>query len=397
MSSEFTTVDVYAIGETKLSYLKLYNYADNATVDKAEHNLHAEQGVLFSAADLGFGEGSDARVNNLSGYASVAFDGVSIGKCVKFPIVKITENGGFYEVTLVSMVTGVKSSLTLYSDFTVNFYIPKEGNVIDLVMINGETVYIHDKTETYTENGVTYYKVSVRNILPHYAADDIEIVFSCSGFEENKTFSVIKYCESLFKNGRFANNYPLAASVISYIDAAYSYAGREKPESLTDIMATGIYRANTPEPMPYAESTRDTGNIGIALRGAQLDLSASLKFRFNLQTDFTGTLNIGGRSYDVVNGYTEGLDYVLFEMRAYDMFDAEKYITISGVKTSDGKEFSGTYDLREYIENTDLSEEKLSNLISTLYTYCTEAYSMKYGIPEERPDNGDTPQIDAGI
>ena len=401
MTADYTAVDLYIIGSSCVSYTDMFSYAEDATVTEAVHNVHVEQGALVSSENLGLPENTEARHGEILGYESVTLaDDYSVGEYVKYPKVKIVSSGNYYTVDFVSMVTGIKSTLTLYSDFTVNFYIPIEGNVIDLVIINGESYPINEDSYVFTDSGVSYYKLSVKNIAADKAAENIELTFSSDGFEENKTFSVIKYCELLLSDGRYKNSYALAASVVNYISAAYDYTGATKPEILTSMLQSDTYLLYLPEPMPASDSTTNIGNIDVALHGAQLDLGSSLKFRFNIQnseeTKFTGTIVINGIKYTVQDGMCDGYDYIMVEMRAFDMYDPEKYITISGT-SSDGTEFSGSYDLRAYIQNCDKSDEKLSALMSALYTYCTESYSFKYGVIVERPARGDMPYVDAGI
>ena len=397
MTNAYANIDIYMLGNTKASYKDLFTVASGSSLSEAVHDMHVESTALVSSANFGMPESNNVYHGELTGYKSVTLDSnYNIKSFVKFPLFKVVERDGFYAVEFSSMVTGVKSTLTLYSDFTVNFYLPVSGNIIDLVIVNGTPYYINSETGTYTDSGVTYYKLAVPNIAADCAAEDIVLVFSSNGYEEHKTFSVIKYCEILYKDERYSDNYALASSVIKYIDAAYGYTGAVKPESLTSIMSTAIYRENRPENMPNSKSTTNVGNAYIAIYSAQLDLTLSLNFRFNLNPNFTGTVAFNGRSYEVENGMCDGEGFILFEMRAFDMYDPEKYITITGL-SSDGREILGTYDLRAYLQYTDMSDAKLYDLLTSLYTYCTEAYSAKYGIPVERPVIGDLPFVGTDI
>ena len=147
--------------------------------------------------------------------------------------------------------------------------------------------------------------------------------------------------------------------------------------------------------MPADATTTDKGNANVAIRGSQLDLGSQMKFVFNIKENYTGTLVIDGRTYNVEGGLVGGKSYVTVQMRAYDMFDSEKYIAISGV-SSDGTEFEGSYALRAYIEGK-AGDTTLTALLEALYTYCAEAYANKYGVEVERPENGDTPVFDADV
>ncbi len=403
MTADCTAVDLYVLGNSRVSYADMFGYAANALVTEAEHNVHVERGAKISDESFGLPEDTEGRYGEIYAYESVELkDDYTVGRCVKYPKYKIVPSDDYYTVELVNITTGIKSTLTLYSDFTVNFYIPVEGNVIDLVMINGAATVIDSDSYVFTDGGISYYKVSVKNIAADRAAEDIELYFYSDGYEEYKTFSVVKYCELLFSDSRYKSSFTLASSVVKYISAAYDYTGAEKSELLTSVLASASYRLALPEPMPASDSTVSFGNIGVALHGAQLDLGSSLKFRFNINTAannkgnaFTGTIYVNGAKYTVVDGLCDGLDYINVEVRAFDIYDPSKSISISGT-SADGTEFSGNYDILAYM-NAKKTDAELTALLSALYTYCTEAYSSRYGVTVDRPTRGDMPNVDTGL
>ena len=390
ISNEFR--NFFVLGSSQLHFLAPIGLdtAHPANINGGEFNVYITPGAYMPYADFGFGEDTETVDYNVFGCQKVVLnDGFAVDSYAKFVNCKVVEKGGYYTVEIVSMVKGVKSSLTLYSDFTLNFFIPIEGNVIESVKVLGVEYIIAD-CEIYTEGGVSYYKVAIKNIAADMAAEDLDIRFCYEGVEEVKNFSVVKYCQIIFSSPNYYETYSLAAAAVNYINASYNYVGREKPAALTSITSSTLYRAFLPDIMAAETTTSDRGNLGVAISTAQLDLGASLNYRFNIKEGFTGTIVINGISYDVEDGLFLERDYLTVSVRAYDMYDLTKYVEISGV-SEDGTEFSGTYDIRSYINYYGGGTDKLSRLLDALYTYATSAYEYKYDVKVERPVLGDTP------
>ena len=385
-------LNVFVTGDSVLDFDSIYTISAShpATLASATYNVYVEEGAKLPTS-FTLPEDTETEQYNLFGCQNPEFDAYyRVSSFAPFESMQIITDGNYYTVKMVAFVKGVKSSLTLYSDFTINFYLPVTDNIIDLVQAYGIDYPINENTETYTEGGVTYYKVALKNIPANRAADDISIVFVSNGLKEYKTFSVIKYCEILFANPAFYESYELVASAVNYINESYEYSKYEKPLKLTNMLASPIYRAFLPEEKLALESETDAGNISVAISTAQLDLGASVNYRFNLNPNFTGALVVGGASYEVIDGKCGELDYITVSLRAYDLYDPAKCVVISGT-AADGTEFYGTYDLAAYIDFYGGTANDLDQLLSALYTYCTEAYENKYGVEVERPDLGDSP------
>ena len=388
--------DVYVLGDTKLTYGISFDYSTTLpiTFTKADFRLHLEKGALVSKDGFGLPEDKATITYKAYGYEYVTLDDdYTIVDSYVYSRAVFVADGAFFTV-YAPYIVGVKSSLTLYSDFTINFFLPVEGNKIDKVVVYGDEYLIDENCATYVDaNGTAYYKIAIRNVAPHRAAEDIEMYFYCGDISEKRTFSVIEYCKRIFSDYKYQDTAKLAASVVDYVNAAYEYTKSAKPLALTEMLASTAYKKNRPEAMPADITTTNKNNAGVAIAGAQLDIGASLYFRFNIKEGFTGTLKLNGVAYSIKDGLYEGQSFINIGVRAYDMYDPEKAITIEGT-SSDGTAFSGTYDLRAYIINSDKKDVPLAKLLSALYTYCTEAYSYRYGIVVERPDIGNTPSID---
>ncbi len=401
MTADLNLVDLYVIGNSTVTYSEMFSFASNAVITETVHNLHIEDGSLVSCANFGLPESTAERTCNIYGYNSATLgEDYLIGECKQYPKVNIIKSGNWYTIECISLASEVKVTLTLYADFTLNFYLPVTDNVIDLVHINGASYPINENTEIFTDtDGKEYYKLALKSISADRAAEDINLSFFSGEYQDDRSFSVIRYFEILYSNDTYVSSYTLASSIIKYISTAYEYTNTAKPACLTNMLAYEKYVGYCPEEMTISSSSANVGNISVALDGAQLDLGTSSKFRFNLKHTFTGTIVINGRAYSVTDGICDDLNYINIEMRAFDMYDPEKSITISG-STQDGVEFSGNYDLRLYlagVKNDMNANSKLRAMLSALYTYCTEAYSYKYETLVERPDLGNTPKLDVDL
>ena len=392
--------DLYVTGNSKIDFAASYVISEShpSTFADVVWNVYIEKNSLMPYEDFGFPENTETATHNLYGCETVTLDEeYRVKSFVKFPNMKVVASGDHYTVEYVTIVVGVKSSLTLYSDFTVNFFIPVNNCPYDTVTINGVAHVIGEGTPTYEEGGVTYYKLSVRNIAADKAADDIVLVFAVGDYKETKTFTVIRYCQIILSDKKYESSHSFVASAVKYIASAYDYTSAARPEALVSVMSTTAYKGSVPDSMILPTTyTVDKGNISVALRTAQLDLGSSLRFRFNLKSSYTGTLTINGETFVVENGLHVGNDYINVSVRAFDMYDPEKFIVIGGV-SSTGEVISGGYDVRAYLADVNMSDQKLKQLLTDFYTYCTETYSYKYGIPVDRPSWGDSSFTDVEI
>ena len=103
-----------------------------------------------------------------------------------------------------------------------------------------------------------------------------------------------------------------------------------------------------------------------------LSLDSSVQFIFTLNPGYTGplTLSYAGKTStcQVVNGKIGENDYIVIDMRAFNLYD--EVITITA------GEYSGTYDLAAYIAGVSekhTGEENVEALLLALYNYCKEA------------------------
>jgi hypothetical protein len=280
-------------------------------------------------------------------------------------------SGGF-KVTKPAVTP--KANLTLYTDFNLNLWIPMNQSLVSVKV--GEVTY--NVADLETAEGM--YKVVVGGIAANAAADDVTFYISYSVGEEVYTvtlnYSVVKYATSLLGNATAsAESKALVASAVDYIGAAYTYAGTEKPATLTALMESENYTAakadaSHDEVATVPTTETNTGTAGAAIANAQLSLGSNLKFVLNLNPSYTGPLTItyAGNTYNytVEAGKIGDRSFIEIDMRAYDFYEEVIVITAG--------ENQGSFDLKAYANSdTVKADGNLDALILALYNFCKEA------------------------
>ena len=285
-------------------------------------------------------------------------------------ITALSEGDYLYRVTALRI--NLKANILLESVFSIQFMVPEDTNIVSIKI--GDTLYTVETIENTVEyNGATYKLIAVKGINPGEAADDVmlEVVYTDGGVVHTATagYSVLNYVTTLLNTDYSRYIKRMAVAAVEYIAETYEYLGKAS-DKLAALQASSNYLANLPEAVTAVGGDTDFGTAGTALSTARLDLGATMKFRFALNSGYTGTLTVGGITYDVENGKVGELDYVSVELAAHELYDT--VIVISG----DG--ISGTYSLAEYasyIASSDASDADRA-LVAAFFTYC--AYADAY-------------------
>ena len=276
-------------------------------------------------------------------------------------------------------------NLTLYTGVQVNFFLDTKG--IDSVSVNGRTLDI-DKLPMYDEDTCI---ISLDVVAANKVMEPITVVVNYGGeFSVEKTCTLVDYAESVFKSNNSYTAKQLVAATMNYINSAYIYAysideeAPEVPAVLTELLGSADYLKYATDKSVVLDGGCDIGNAEIAIHSAQLDLASELKFRFNLASDFTGTLVINDKEYTVINGIDSatGRTYINLGMRAYALYQDD--IFISGV-SADGEQFHGMYCFATYVNSIkdNCSKETLALMdalgayVFTAYEYLTELNELE--------------------
>ncbi|MBQ9084227.1 MAG: leucine-rich repeat domain-containing protein [Clostridia bacterium] len=277
----------------------------------------------------------------------------------------------------ISIPVSVRWNLSLYSDFDINIIL--DGEDIDYVKIDG-VEYMPEELELI--NGSYVFKL--RQIPISRAAESfvIEVGYG-DGHSVSYTRSVADYASALLLSTHSDNSKRLVVAAMQYVIAAYGYAASMDPEAPA-VPAELVSLSQTEEYIQYLPSgdislgaTSDIGNSAVAIYSAQLNLTSHIKFRFNLQPIFSGTLTIADREYTVENGIDKvtGVGYIELDIGAYSFY--RDRVSISG-RTSLGVEISGEYSLATYMDAVegDCTAEA-SALLSSITAYVKMADEYK--------------------
>ena len=353
---------------------------DSGAAEGSVFNVTLNDTKLTGNADMSY-KGGDANLATTVTLntgcminSGIAYDNAYVTvKCADGYALLENASGDYkYTVVKISDTISLKASLTLYNDITLNFFVPTDSFVKG-VKLNG-VLYVLEATTLI--DGVPYYRISVPNI----SVVNVDVIATleviCGALDDSKaiSYSVIDYLETALPKAKEGESRALIAHTICYINEAYSYDGATVPERLTALMGTQLYKDEaakfSTEEVP--ESTADVGNIIKAISTVQLNLASNLKFRFNLQTDYSGVLTINGNEYTVEKGEYDGEKYIEVSVYAYKL--SNKYIIISDSVNG----IYGQYDLKKYI-HTDKTvpgqapDTALEELLTVLYNYAEAA------------------------
>ncbi len=269
----------------------------------------------------------------------------------------------------------LKASILIESDFGIKFYIP-DGTNITVITIGGREYVIADITDKEMYDGTLYSFILLENILPTDAAEviDITVVFTKDGVShtEDTGYSVVDYFKTLLNSDKTLKLKELGTAALDYIAAAYSYANKTNAE-LDAIMASEQYALYKGEVHEAVAGEDDTAALAGVISGAQLELNAIVKIRFNLTRGYTGTLVINGRSFEIENGTYEGADYVSLSLPAFELCDVLAISADGGI--------SGTYSLEKYAaaiaDGTAPASDEEQALVAAFYNYCRYAQAFR--------------------
>ena len=291
---------------------------------------------------------------------------------------KATVEGGGYMITAPKVK--LEANLTLYTDFTLNIWVPTSTTILSIT-VNGED-YLLSEMEVIREK----YLVSIESIEANSAADTFDIYITYVDGDKTltviKSYSIVKYAGSIINSDQYSDEVKsLLVYTLSYINAVYTYVGKDIPTDLSNLMSSEAYASakakdTTDGVAEIPTSETDSNTADGAIYSAKLSLDTSVRFIFTLNSEYTGelTLEYAGITnvYDVVDGTVDGLNYVEVDMRAHVLYDEVIFISAG--------EYSGTYDLAAYIHAAmELygEDDVLNTLLLELYNYCKEANEYK--------------------
>lgn len=293
----------------------------------------------------------------------------------ELPFVRLGTDGDYavYYLRDVSKLVTPKGSLTLYSDFVYNVYVPKKDNVVSIT-VAGALCEL-GKLEVVTIDGVEYYHVKY-NVSVDGACESFDLVLELQIFEGKAhtvtwTLDVVSYVKKLL-DGNYSNTVKtLAKDILSYVRAAYGYAGADA--SYTDRIDAiiGADYDSTAKPNTSVDSVLDYDGLS----AATLELSSAPAFRFYIDGSYDASLykfTVGGTTPNCeILTDEEGKTYIKVYVYAYLMTETVCY-------TIDGTEIGGAYNLKSYYEFAiKEGDEKLITLVERLWKYSESANNYR--------------------
>ena len=294
-------------------------------------------------------------------------------KCV---FVKVSENEGYTNYTLYPEVMDgykIKTSVTLWSNFVFNIYIPK-ANAAGFT-VNGNIV---EYSEVVIE-GVTYYHTKI-SLPAGEALDDIKVVVKLQSgsttVDASWTLSVLSYTKAVM-NGEFdATTKTLMKDMLAYASAAHTYFTNTKnvEDKLNEIatILEGYTKA-----LPEDEAKAPAGKTYFT--SATVYLGEVPSFRFYLADGYTAedfSFKVGKRGVTAKLGNdNDGKgDYLEVVMYAYMMLDDVTY-TVTDKTTNES--VTESYNLYSYYDNVDEANTNLVALVAGLMKYSVSASAYR--------------------
>ncbi len=361
------TVDISeSKAKSAITFFKLGNTSTNtsATIIGGEIIVGAKSYVLYSK-DSGTGVFTFESLNGvytvINGKTAPA-DSYLTQDGVECVFVKASDST-YMLYPKVMVGYKINTSVTLYSNFVYNIYIP-EAN-FNKAMINGK-----DVVATLVEiDGANYYHIAVDLAAAESLSDITLCVTLNSGsatVDANCTISVLKYVKSVINGNYDDTTKTLMKDMLVYASAAHTYFENELDSAKAAEVAV-LLDGYTKE-MPIGETKKPTDKTYFT--DVEVYLGEVPSFRFYLADgydvdDFTFT--VGGKAVEV----TSEAGYVEIAMYAYRMIDDVTF-------TVKGTEVSGTYNLYSYYDYAEsLKIDALTAIVEALMKYSVSAKAYR--------------------
>ena len=256
----------------------------------------------------------------------------------------------------------VLTNLSLYSDFTLNLYVPVSNNIQSI----GDYSYVVD--EATKENlvvkieGVDYYVISITDIAPTGAADKIDLAIKFTEGAETRTlnakYSVVNYANDYLAGETTTEGTTLIMDTLAYIKAATLLA-----TPTADVSAVNALLGNYVTGVTVPKNTA-TGGTNDYIESATFDIVNNVTL-LKLTMKKNATVTVGG-----IEGVIGDDGRVSVELRAF-MLANEFAIYADG-------NYVGTYSLASYYNSREVqANEGAKALVEALYAYAESAKAYK--------------------
>ncbi len=274
----------------------------------------------------------------------------------------------------VMMGYKIKTSVTLWSNFVYNIYIPKAN--FNSVKLNGLAV----DYEEVENDGVMYYHVAV-NLAAAESLSDIKLAVALNSGETtvtaNWTLNVLSYTKSVINGNYDKVVKTLMKDMLAYASAAHTYFDNAldttKANEVTALLAG--YTAV----LPTGEAKTPASNK--YFKSATVNVGEVPSFRFYLADGYTAddfTFKAGKRSVEVTTGNDATGAYLEVAMYAYRMLDDVTY-TVTDKDTNIS--VTESYNLYAYYAYANtLNNANLTAVVEGLMKYAVSAGNYRASV-----------------
>ena len=293
------------------------------------------------------------------------------GKGYTYELMAVSSTGQVVLTPVLKDTSPMLISMAIENDLTMYFYIAKSemDTVVKSVRVNGILITL-SSYELVTVGNVEYYRYSIIEFTPAKASDNIHIAIEYSnGSTKTVDTSAVNYLEEVLALSTSDSEKTLAVKLLRYIQNAQIYFGSTNSFEIDKIsQILDQYKEYDVIFGGMSEERPAIGALRGSIRSACFNLSASVRIRFYLATNYTGRISItfNGTTtyYDVSSGKCSGNDYIEVIMPAATINDT--------LTLSDGTN-TVNYGLSAYSTTLNNTDKALDNLLSSISEYSAAA------------------------
>lgn len=289
-------------------------------------------------------------------------------------LVRLGTDGDYavYYLRDKSKLVSPKASLTLYSDFVYNLYVPVNSSIV-AITLDG-VVFELGNLEIVEVQGSKYYRISKR-ILVGNACDEFSLTIEMQVFEGKThtaswTLGIISYVQKILDGNYTNTEKTLVRDILSYIRAAYEYAELDEKDVARIDAIIGENYDDSIKPDTDVDAAFDVDGLS----SAALELGDAPSFRFYIDGNYDAAAYRFTVNGNAVKGevMTDGeRTYIRVSLYAYAMTDTVSY-------TIDGTDISGEYNLKSYYDFAKAEgSDTLVRLVERLWKYSESAAFYK--------------------
>ena len=331
-----------------------------------------------------YAKGGKLVVPTLEGSVGTVFSLVHDGTFVEALPETVTEAITLTPNTKADItVSGIKTNLSVYSDFVINLYVPAAyAEFVTRITDTQNTL----ETAAVTVDGVDYIKVSIaRNAEDASKAATFAITMTEGEMVgvANVTVSVASYAEKVLTDAETtAEDKQLMYYVLNYANEAAKYFVGVADAAVAALLET--YAEAKGEGMAdqtYANAIAELA-LGQVFDSASVKLTSAPAFVLTLKEGFAGTVTVtyGDKTRTYVVTAEDEREIVVAGMKAYNFglnitVNAEGTIGEEAVATENAQYNLDTF-VKYHVESEDPASVACVDLLKALYDYvaCATAY-----------------------